>query len=185
MYTDRICKAIEVAAIYHENQYRKNPNRKIPYIAHPMIVGAMLSHYGYSEDVVIAGMLHDTIEDTSLSFAEIKDNFGDRVASLVKETTEPDKKTPWEVRKAKYIENISKAGEDAKAISCCDKIHNMKSILSSLEIGSDIWGALSRGKTKQIERYSKMLEIFRISLRKEMVTEYEIVFEKIKNFPTD
>ncbi|MBI5187481.1 MAG: HD domain-containing protein [Nitrospirae bacterium] len=45
---------------------------KIPYIVHPVSVGMMLAHYGYSEDVVIAGILHDTVEDTGMTTTEIK-----------------------------------------------------------------------------------------------------------------
>jgi (p)ppGpp synthase/HD superfamily hydrolase len=180
MYTDRIGKALEWAAIYHENQYRKNPTRKIPAIIHPIAVAMMLEQYGYGEDIIVAAILHDTVEDTELTLETIESEFGARVASLVKQTSEEDRTRPWEERKAKFIESLKTADDDARAISCCDKIHNMKSILSSLKIGADIWSVLTRGKEKQIERFTKMYEIFKKSVKKEIVEKYKAVLEQIK-----
>ncbi len=179
MYTDLIGKAIQIAAICHENQYRKNPEKKIPYISHPVAVGMMLAHYGYSEGVVIAGILHDTVEDTGMTIDRIRKEFGDVVASLVAETSEKDKSLPWEERKSQYIEHIQDASEEAKAISCCDKIHNMKSMIESIKAGGDIWQSLKRGKEQQVERFTRMLPIFRKSLKKEMVSEYETTLKRL------
>lgn len=180
MYTDRIGKAIQTASICHENQYRKNPEKKLPYISHPFAVGMMLSHYGFSEDVIIAGILHDTVEDTAMTLQQIEKEFGPAVAVMVCETSEPDKTLSWEDRKRRYIEHLKIASMEAKAISCCDKIHNMKSMIESLNASGDIWCNLKRGKDEQIERFAKMLEIFSNALKKEMVTEYEAALNMLK-----
>ena len=180
MYTERINKAIEVASICHENQYRKNPERRIPYIAHPIAVGMMLTKYGYSEEVVVAGILHDILEDTEFTENQLKSEFGEAVASLVRETSEEDKSLPWEERKARYIKHLKTASEEAKAISCCDKIHNMESMINSTNAGGDIWSSLKRGKDKQIWRFTEMMHIFGQSLQKEMVDEYERLLKKLQ-----
>lgn len=181
MYIDRIGKAIEIAGICHEGQYRKNPEKKIPYIVHPVAVGMMLTHYGYPDEVVIAGILHDTVEDTGLKIAEIGKEFGDRVANLVTETSEQDKSLSWEERKSRYIEHLETASEEAKAISCCDKIHNMKSMIDSIKTGGNIWQSLKRGKEHQIDRFTRMLAIFKKSLKKEMVDEYEATLKRLED----
>lgn len=179
MYTDRIGKAIEMAAICHEKQYRKNPEKKIPYIAHPVAVGMMLAHYGYPEDVVIAGILHDTVEDTEMTQDRIREEFGKKVSGLVAETSEQDKSLSWEERKSRYIEHLATASDEAKAISCCDKIYNMKSMAESVEAGGDIWRNLKRGKGQQIERFTEMSVIFKKSLKKEMTGEYEVALKRL------
>lgn len=180
MYSDRIGRAVQVAAIRHEHQYRKNPEKRIPYVAHPVAVGMMLMHYGYPEDVVIAGLLHDTVEDTGMTDTEIRKEFGETVAALVAETSEADKSLPWEERKSRYIEHLQTASEEAKAISCCDKIHNMKSMIESVKAGGNIWRSLKRGKEHQIERFTAMLAIFKKSLGKEMVSEYETTLKSLE-----
>lgn len=180
MYSERIGKAIEIAAMLHDKQYRKNPERKIPYISHPFSVGMMLANYGYKEDVVIAGILHDTVEDTGYTLNEIREEFGTMVASLVKKTSEEDKSLPWEERKKLYMEVIKNSCVEAKAISCCDKIHNMKSIINSTSSGGNIWQNFKRGKEAQVDRFTKMLEIFKGPLCEEMVAQYEEALNKLK-----
>jgi (p)ppGpp synthase/HD superfamily hydrolase len=83
-HTDRtmIDLAIEVAAKAHENQFRKGTD--IPYITHPLAVGLILAKAGCSDDVIIAGILHDTVEDTSITLDYIRDTFGNKVSTIVK-----------------------------------------------------------------------------------------------------
>jgi (p)ppGpp synthase/HD superfamily hydrolase len=180
MLTDRMDKAIQTAAVYHQNQYRKNPERKIPYVSHPYAVGLMLMRLGYPEDVIVAGLLHDTVEDTTLKLDEIRKEFGDRVADLVVETSEADKTLPWEERKKRYIEHLRTASREAKAISCCDKLHNMRSMISSLKAGGNIWGNLKRGKADQLARFHQMLGIFKESLEEDLVREYDAALKELE-----
>ena len=78
---DLIDKALQIASIAHEGQYRKNT--KIPYIAHPVAVGMILQKAGYSEEMVAAGILHDTVEDTDITMEDIEREFGLEVARIV------------------------------------------------------------------------------------------------------
>ena len=89
--------AIKVAAEAHRDQLRKGSDT--PYIVHPLAVGMILRQAGFSEEVVAAGILHDVIEDTSVTYNEIREKFNGRIAELVKSCSEPDRSLPWEQRK--------------------------------------------------------------------------------------
>ena len=89
--------AIEVAAKAHQRQVRKETD--IPYITHPLSVGIILAKAGCCDDVIIAGILHDTVEDTSITLDYIRETFGAKVASIAEGCSEPDKSLAWEDRK--------------------------------------------------------------------------------------
>lgn len=183
IYSELINKAIEFASIAHEKQYRKNPERKIPYISHCVMVGYILQKALFDEEVVCAGILHDVIEDTGISKEEIEREFGEKIKNLVWSVSEEDKSLPWEIRKAKYIEKIKNASSEAKAISIADKIHNLHSMISSLKRGGDIWSNMKRGKELQIERHEKLLEVFKSSWNHPLVDEFAKVLDELKKLP--
>ncbi|MBI4231075.1 MAG: HD domain-containing protein [Planctomycetes bacterium] len=177
---DRITRALEVAAIRHEKQYRKTPGTPVPYVTHVAAVGMMLADHGYPDDVVIAGILHDTVEDTGLTVGEIRAGFGDRVARIVDACTEQDKSLPWEERKRLYIEHLRDAPEEILAVSCCDKIHNLRSIARTAEQGHDPWASLKRGKAPQVERFEAMLAIFERSLPEDLLAAYRSALDAVR-----
>src|SRR5438045_7386901 len=91
--------AIEVAARAHYGQVRKGTD--IPYISHPYAVGMMLARAGCPEEVIAAGILHDTVEDTYITLEYLRETFGEQVTLIVEGCSEPDHgSAPWEVRKA-------------------------------------------------------------------------------------
>ncbi len=144
----KIDKAVEFATVAHDGQYRKAST--VPYIVHPLSVGLLLMSVGASNDVVIAGILHDTEEDTSVTFIIIEKEFGSYVAELVKGVSEPDKSLSWEERKTHTIQFIQSATKDIQMITLADKIHNMRSIYKAYEEeGESIWKHFKRGKEKQ------------------------------------
>src|SRR3989304_6852558 len=93
----KIFDAIVFAAKAHACQFRKGTT--VPYIIHPVGVARILIEYGCPEDIVIAGLLHDTIEDTAVTLEDIQKEFGDDIAGIVRGATEPNKKDAWEDRK--------------------------------------------------------------------------------------
>ena len=150
-------KALQVASKAHLNQYRKHTN--IPYIIHPVAVGMILMKAGYSDDIVAAGILHDTVEDTSLSLAEIDREFGPNIANIVYGCSEPDKSLSWEERKEHTIEFLKTASEDIKAVACADKLHNIRSIMNDYEQICDmVWERFNRGKQDQEWYYRNVIE---------------------------
>jgi (p)ppGpp synthase/HD superfamily hydrolase len=151
--------ALEVAAKAHREQVRKDTD--IPYITHPVSVGMTLQKHGYSEDLVIAGILHDTIEDTPININYIKKNFGEHVASIVKGCSEPDKRLPWEERKEHTIGHLKAASFEVKIVSCADKLHNIKSIARDYrKIADKVWDRFNRGREEQKWYYRNLVESF-------------------------
>ena len=127
----RIREAIVQASIWHEGQTRKEAN--IPYIAHLMGVALWLSLSGADEDTIIAGILHDILEDTPMKPEVSEWHFGANVLRMVQAVTEPDKNLPWEERKAMIIKNLGSADLKVKMISCADKYDNLLSIFKALK----------------------------------------------------
>jgi (p)ppGpp synthase/HD superfamily hydrolase len=88
-YSARFDEALAFAACAHRTQVRKGtPHPGVPYIVHPMHVATLLRVHGFDEDLVIAGLLHDTVEDCDVEVGAIASQFGDAVATLVRAVTE-------------------------------------------------------------------------------------------------
>lgn len=149
-------KAIIFAAKAHEGQYRKSTN--IPYITHPFAVGMLLQQSNCSDEVIAAGILHDTVEDTAVTFDELVENFGVEVARLVQAASEHDKSLPWEVRKQHTIDALPNASLEEIQVITADKYHNLSSIRADLELyGEEVWKRFNRGKKEQHWYYSRIV----------------------------
>ncbi|KKB43819.1 HD domain-containing protein [Bacillus thermotolerans] len=150
-------KAITFAAAAHQGQVRKDSN--IPYVTHPFTVGMMLQKEGSTEEVIAAGILHDTLEDTEATYEELTKEFGKRVADIVQAVSEKDKSLPWEERKQATIEALPFMTEEALQVIVCDKLHNIRSIRQSAEeAGVNVWERFNRGKKQQHWYYSEVLK---------------------------
>lgn len=126
-------QAKEFAKKAHKAQIRKSDPEK-PMIVHPINVGNILKEYGFDENVIAAGYLHDVVEDTKYEIEDIKKYFGEDVASLVNGASEPDKSLSWEERKQHTINNTKKLDLRHKAIICADKISNLEDLRILSEI---------------------------------------------------
>jgi (p)ppGpp synthase/HD superfamily hydrolase len=154
-----IFQAIEYAARAHRYHYRKGT--RIPYIVHPLNVAKILIEYGCAEEIVVAGILHDTTEDTPVILGDIMKEFGDKVAALVEAASEPDKSDTWEHRKSHTIEYLKTAPADVLMLSCADKLDNVKSIIEDVEkYGEYVWERFNRPKDDQEWYYRALVEIF-------------------------
>lgn len=152
-----IVRAINVAARVHLNQNRKSED--LPFITHPFAVGIILSRAGCSEEVIAAGILHDIVEDTSVTLDAIRKYFGERVASIVEYASEPDKSLKWEERKTHTVESVKTAPLEVKMVVCADKLHNVRTIADSMkEIGERVWSRFRRGKEQQKWYYRSLAE---------------------------
>jgi (p)ppGpp synthase/HD superfamily hydrolase len=141
-------EAIRVAATAHKDQKRKGTD--LPYIMHPLSVAIALSRAGYPEEVIAAGALHDTVEDTGLMLEDIRRVFGDRVADIVEGCSEPDRSLPWEARKQHTLDQLKTAAREVRAVSCADKLDNARSILADKrKLGNRVWDRFSRGQDQQ------------------------------------
>ncbi|KAI4496592.1 hypothetical protein M0804_000402 [Polistes exclamans] len=130
-----IIKCTNFAAEKHRNQKRKDA-AQTPYINHPIGVANILVHEGdvYDPVVILAALLHDTVEDTDTSFDEIEQEFGYTVSQVVQEVTD-DKALPKAERKRLQIENAPKRSHRAKLVLLADKLYNLRDLQKSTPIG--------------------------------------------------
>ena len=147
-----VSDAIEFAKEAHKEQFRKGTS--IPYIVHPLRVALTLIEYNCSDEVIAAGILHDTIEDSKgdnkVTYDDIKHGFGQYVADLVQGASEPDKSDTWENRKQHTIEYLKTAPKDILFVVCADKLDNISSIWEELATrGEDTWASFKRGREQQ------------------------------------
>jgi len=158
-YSDRINHAFAFAAKHHDQQVRKGT--RLPYLTHPANVAVILTRYGRDEDTIVAGILHDVIEDCVRSGytsdalrSRIGEKFGDAVLSTVLAVTEtrvgPDgSEFSYEERKADYLERLAVADERARWVCAADKIHNASSVLADLkrtEFPENVWQRFRAGR---------------------------------------
>ncbi len=102
-------------------------------------MAVLLARHGFDDEVVAAGALHDAMEDQGVTFDELSQRFGDRVATLVRHVTEQDRAPPWEDRKRLYpLEAFPKKPWDAQAITLADKIDNFQSIIARAREHGDL-----------------------------------------------
>lgn len=144
-------KAIIFALRAHAGQQRKT-GRDIPFIAHPFGVAMLLQGMGCAESVVVAGLLHDTVEDTDVTLADIEAEFGQEVARIVAYCTEP--RGRWETRKQVLIDSLRHAPLEAKLLAAADKYHNLSHMQHNLEkYGPSMWRNFSRDAAQQAWYY--------------------------------
>lgn len=155
---DLVDRAIGFAARAHAGQQRKTGD--VPYIAHPVAVAIILQRMGCKQEVVAAGLLHDTVEDTSITLDEIRLQFGDEVADIVAGCTElPKSKNRWETRKRHMIASLRDAPMAVKLVSAADKYHNLSHTLYNERMqGQSVWKNFGRGKEQQAWYYRSVLE---------------------------
>jgi len=154
-----IFKAIQCAVLAHSGQFRKGT--RIPYIIHPLRVAEILIEYDCSDEVVIAGILHDTIEDTVITVDDIVRSFGEKIAELVEHASEPDKSNTWENRKRHTIEYLKDAPMDVLFITCADKLDNLRSIQKDYtHAGESLWSRFNRPKDYQQWYYQALADVF-------------------------
>ena len=163
-FTQRLDKAIRVAAWAHEqaNQHRKGSG--IPYIIHPFGTMLIASSVTNDEDVLIACLLHDVLEDvdeTIYSEQKMNDNFGERVVSIVEGVTKDTSIKSWQGRADAYLYHLeNEASDESVIVSCADKIHNLMSILADYRIlGDKLWSRFNAGKEKQLWWYQEILRV--------------------------
>ncbi|OLS40615.1 HD domain-containing protein [Bacillus sp. MRMR6] len=172
-------KALQIASKGHLGQVRKNTD--IPYFTHPVAVGMILMKAGCRDELVAAGILHDTVEDTKLTLEDIKREFGPKIAEIVAGCSEPDKSLSWQERKDHTIDFLKIASEEIRIVACADKLHNIKSIYKDYEqVGDSVWSRFNAGKEQQKWYYTNMVESLghqsSFPLLEELKTEVERLF---------
>ena len=171
--------AIEFAAVAHKNQVRKGT--EIPYIAHPFEVASILMRETTDENIIIAGLLHDTLEDTAVEPEDILREFGDGVLRLVQSNSE-NKSKIWEERKQHTIDFLMEDATYAEALlALADKLANLRSIAYDLDrFGNVVWGRFNAPSNQQKWYYQSLQEAFARHLADtEAYREFEALIKRV------
>ncbi len=165
-YSDRINHAFAFAAKHHDRQVRKGT--RLPYLTHPANVAIILTRYGREEETVIAGILHDVIEDCvregwtrEMLEDRIASKFGqpvlDSVLSVTKRRVDDDgMEFSRDEARTDYLERLAQASEAARWVCAADKVHNAGSILADLRRTIDaqtVWSRFSGGREGTLHWY--------------------------------
>jgi (p)ppGpp synthase/HD superfamily hydrolase len=173
-YSDRINHALAFAAKHHDRQVRKGT--RLPYLTHPANVAIILTCYDQDEDTVVAGILHDVVEDCvrerysrDMLEQRIGEKFGADVLEAVLAVThrtadDQGVELASDERKDDYLDRLSQAGERARWVCAADKIHNGNSILADLRRTIDpdtVWSRFNSGREGTIRWYRRVYERLR------------------------
>lgn len=178
IYSPLLQRALEYAAAKHDGQYRKHPVIKIPYIAHPALVGLTLSRLGYADEVVAAGFLHDVVEDCGVALDEIRAAFSPRVADLVDQVSEPGKNLSWYARKGAYRKKMKTADLEAVAIAAADHLHNLQSLNAAFDVNPKSVNIFGASLKEKLDNEGKLVEIFKRRLPGTLVNELERAYKQ-------
>ena len=157
MDTGRIGLAAEFAARAHRNAVRKGED--IPYIAHPVEAAFIAAQLTDNEDVVIAALLHDVVEDAGCTPEDIRERFGEAAAGLVAMETEDKMRdipaeASWKLRKQAALEHIKNAPREAKIVCLADKLSNMRlSARTYQKVGDAMWERFNQKDKREQEWY--------------------------------
>lgn len=173
-YSDRINHAFAFAAKHHDQQVRKGT--RLPYLTHPANVAVILTRYECDDDTVVAGILHDVVEDCvregwtrAMLESRIAEKFGDTVLAAVLSVTKrkldaDGNEMDRDERNADYLERIGGATDPAKWVCAADKLHNVNATLADLRRTmepSTVWSRFAGGRDGTIAFYRAVLERLR------------------------
>jgi (p)ppGpp synthase/HD superfamily hydrolase len=176
-------RAFQFAAAKHAGQTRKAST--IPYIAHLMGVASLVLEAGGDEELAIAALLHDVVEDCGGApmLKEVRRRFGKRVAQVVDGCTDSniDPKPPWRERKENYLRHLKRADAGTRLVSAADKLNNIRSILTDYrEIGESVWARFNGGREGTLWYYRALRDEFRRGQGNRIVREYELALNELE-----
>ncbi len=183
LYTD----ALGWAAELHRCQRRKA--KDVPYISHLIAVSALVWEDGGDEQLAIAALLHDAIEDCGVSPQQIAQRFGERVAQIVADCTDTSdavgaggEKEPWLLRKTRYFAHLPDAHCDSLLVSAADKAHNARDMVLDARRDPGMWSRFNAGLDGTAWYLHSLHEIFRQRL--ENSRSVELLSESVREILT-
>ena len=200
MLSERFDQALLYAAHLHRPQIRKGSG--IPYLTHLLGVCSLALGYGADEEMAMAALLHDSLEDGREYTGtprvqieqEIEEKFGPRVLEIVQactdtavDTSTGGEKEEWQVRKARFIDHMEGATDEGYLlVTCCDKLHNLRSIWQDREVVQEaIWERFTGKKEGSLWYYRELGRVMKIHAQAKripvvLVTEYEGLLERMR-----
>src|ERR1700730_13109897 len=157
-------RAFRYAAEKHAGQTRKKT--AVPYLSHLMAVASLVLEAGGDEDMAIAALLHDVVEDCGglPRLREVRKQFGTRVAKIVEGCTDAYvvPKPEWLERKKNYLGEVKHADAETRLVSAADKLHNVRTILADYrQDGESIWKRFSGKKEGTLWYYRALSDEYR------------------------
>lgn len=189
MYSFRIEQAIRAAAVLHHDQTRKG-SMPYPFVTHLFSVAMSLTAYTEDENVIIAALLHDTLEDTDYTLAELTEDFGGTVAQIVDTLSEKkmdgETKVPWAERKKAYAKQLKNGPVEAIMIAAADKIHNFRTAVEEYyEDHNRFLQDFGKNLDERIEVYQTIANVINNRLSGPLLSEFNHVFDEYKHFIYD
>jgi (p)ppGpp synthase/HD superfamily hydrolase len=186
MYSYRIEQAIRAAAVLHHDQNRKG-SMPFPYVTHLMSVAFMLHDYTDNEDIIVAALLHDTVEDTDYTLDELQEDFGGTVRELVETLSEPtnqgDRRYTWKEKKMEYAKQLKKGPKDAILIAAADKVHNFRTVVEEyFDAPERFLQDFGKNLDERLEVYQTIANVINNRLEGPLLNEFNHVFESYKEF---
>jgi (p)ppGpp synthase/HD superfamily hydrolase len=157
-------RAFRYAAEQHDGQTRKQS--AVPYLSHLMAVASLALEAGGDEDMAIAALLHDVVEDCGgmPRLREVRKQFGSRVAKIVEGCTDSfgEPKREWVERKKDYLREVKHADAETRLVSASDKLHNVRTILADYrKDGEAIWSRFSGKRDGTLWYYRALSDEYR------------------------
>lgn len=195
-YSDRINHALAFAAKHHDRQVRKGT--RLPYLTHPANVAIILTRYNRDDQTVVAGILHDVIEDCvreaytrDMLEQRIGDKFGadvlDTVLAVTHRRVDDDGiELSTDEKRDDYLERLGSASESAKWVSAADKLHNGSSILADLRRTIDpdvVWNRFNGGREATVRWYRRVYDrLVSLGFAGEIMPELERVVTELESY---
>lgn len=133
----RFSRALRFALAAHGDQKRRGT--QIPYVSHLVQVAGLVLEHGGDAEQAIAGLLHDAIEDCEgVTEAGLRERFGPEVARIVRALSDvvegdtPERRSPWLLRKRRFIAHLRRQDARVRLVAGCDKLDNLRSLLADL-----------------------------------------------------
>ena len=179
----RLQRAFRYAAEKHDGQTRKQT--AVPYLSHPMAVASLVLEAGGDEDMAIAALLHDVVEDCGgmPRLREVRKQFGARVAKMVEGCTDAfvEPKPEWLKRKKDYLREVKHADLDTRLVSASDKLHNVRTILADYRHDGDaIWVRFSGKKEGTLWNYRALSDEYQRRNPNRITGELEIAVVELE-----
>lgn len=180
----RLQRAFRYAAEKHAGQTRKGT--AVPYLSHLMAVASLVLEAGGDEEMAIAALLHDVVEDCGgmPRLREIRRQFGPRVARIVKGCTDSftQPKPEWIIRKKKYLREVKHADRETRLVSASDKLHNVRTILADYrKDGESIWVRFNGKKEGTLWYYRALSDEYQRRNPNRITCELEIAVRELEN----
>lgn len=186
MFSPDVERALEACLNAHAGQLRKDSS--VPYAVHPLHVALMLSRWGLDESVILAGLLHDVVEDSEdWTVERVEAEFGKHVASIVGELTE-DKSLSWEQRKRAAVEHAAHLSPQAAAVKAVDKLHNLQALVLALRASPQperVWARFNGGRRRTLEMDGELVRALQPRLEAKLARSLVAAWDALQRWCTE